>query len=651
MADTDAVPARTWDELVRQVGEPKDVLESLDELPLFFAACEGPDLIVVATNAASRAAYGKREPVGKPVADFAFTMVGQELLENYYRVFTEGKPFSAAAWRLNIDPSDPDSEIFINLAVNPWRYPDGRMRGIITWGFDVTQEILAQRTAEARAAGAEQRLAQAEQVVLDLQRNLLPGALPVLPQARLAAQYVVASTELQAGGDWFDAVPVGSGRVALVVGDVVGHGAAAAAAMAQLRTILHEALQSGQPLADAVDRLDRFAATAPSTRAATVCVAVLDPADGTLTWTARAHPPPLICAADQTVRYLRDGHGDPLGVGGSPTAPATTTLGPGEVLLLYTDGLIERPGETLDDGLVRLARVTAAAAGTHGRTVPTSLPDRLCSLTVERITRTSYADDVTVLAAHRLPACAPPLVLDGPARSDELAGLRDAVGSWLDALGGRREDHLALTLAAYEAAANVVDHAYHHQTRDGGQPGRLRLHATLDNDGRVTIQVGDDGRWRAPDGTGGGRGLALMRACTDDLRLDHRHTGTTVTLRRSIVHPTVIGQTHATRPEPGPAPHSFDVAITRRDPTVLSVRGPLDATTVHLLRTALTTHAAPGLVLDLTDVTFLASAGVQLLHEWVARDALRLVAPATSTAHQTLGLAALESLVAGPAAG
>ena len=99
MADTNAVPARTWEELVRQVGEPKDVLESLDELPFFFAACEGPDLIVVATNAASRAAYGKLEPVGKPVADFAFTMVGQELLENYYRVFAEGTPFSASAAR------------------------------------------------------------------------------------------------------------------------------------------------------------------------------------------------------------------------------------------------------------------------------------------------------------------------------------------------------------------------------------------------------------------------------------------------------------------------------------------------------------------------------------------------------------------------
>ncbi|MEU4691916.1 SpoIIE family protein phosphatase [Actinoplanes sp. NPDC023714] len=650
MADTHAVPARTWDELVRQVGEPKDVLESLDELPLFFAACEGPDLIVVAANAASRAAYDKREPVGKPVTDFAFTMVGQELLENYYRVFAEGKPFTASAWRLNLDPSDPESEILINLTVNPWRHPDGRMRGIITWGFDVTEEVLAQRTAEARATGAEQRLARAEQVVLDLQRNLLPDALPVLPQARLAAQYVVAGTELQAGGDWFDAVAVGSGQVALVVGDVVGHGAAAAAAMAQLRTILHEALQSGQPLADAVDRLDRFAATTPSTRAATVCVAVLDPADGTLTWTARAHPPPLICAADHTVRYLHDGHGDPLGIGGSPTTLATTTLGPGEVLLLYTDGLIERPGETLDDGLTRLARVTAAAAGTHGRTVPTSPPDRLCSLTVERITRTSYTDDVTVLAAHRLPAATPPFVLDVAARRDELTGLRDAVGSWLDAFGGRPDDRVALTLAAYEAAANTVDHAYHHQRHDDDHPGRLRLHATLDSDGRATIQVSDDGRWRTPDGTGGGRGLALMRACTDDMRVDQRDTGTTVTLRRSIAHPTVVGRTDTTPPEPGPAPRTFDLAITRREPTVLSVRGPIDASTVHLLRTAVTTEAGQDLVLDLTEVTFLASAGVQLLHELVARDGVRLVAPTTSTAHQTLGLAALESLIIGPTA-
>jgi anti-sigma regulatory factor (Ser/Thr protein kinase)/ABC-type transporter Mla MlaB component len=295
--------------------------------------------------------------------------------------------------------------------------------------------------------------------------------------------------------------------------------------------------------------------------------------------------------------------------------------------------------------------VAAAAAGTHGRTVPTSLPDRLCSLTVERITRTSYTDDVTVLAAHRLPTSTPPLDLDVPARRDELSGLRDAVGSWLDALGARPDDRLALTLAAYEAAANTVDHAYRRQIGNGRDPGRMRLHVTLDNDGRVTIQVSDDGHWRAPGGDGGGRGLALMRACTDDMRVDQRDTGTTVTLHRSIVHPTVVGRTDTSPPEPGPAPRSFDVAITRREPTVLSVHGPVDATTIRLLRTAVTTQTSHDLVLDLTGVTFLASAGVQLLYELVARDGLRLIAPANSTARQTLGLVALESMVDGPTIG
>ena len=141
-----------------------------------------------------------------------------------------------------------------------------------------------------------------------------------------------------------------------------------------------------------------------------------------------------------------------------------------------------------------------------------------------------------------------------------------------------------------------------------------------------------------------------MRTCTDDMRLDQRDNGTTITQQRRVVHPTVVGRTDTTPPEPGLGPRPFDIAITRRDPTMLSVRGPIDATTVHLLRTAVTTHATHNLVLDLSDVTFLASAGVQLLHELTVSDGLRLVAPPTSAAHQTLVLVALESLVTGPTA-
>ena len=254
---------------------------------------------------------------------------------------------------------------------------------------DRTAEVRARRAAQARIAGAEQKLEAAQQVLFTLQRHLLPDAVPVLPQVRLAARYLVAEAELQAGGDWFDAVPLGGGRVALVVGDVVGHGAEAAAAMARLQTVLHEALQ--QPdvdVADAVRRLDAYAARTPTTRAATVCIAVLDPTASTLTYLCRAHPaaaglptrrPHRVPAAHARRTARRTRH--------LARPPSPRKLDAGDVVLLYTDGLIERPGETVRDGLDRLARVAAAAVTDGGRTTPRSLPDRLTTLAVERITR------------------------------------------------------------------------------------------------------------------------------------------------------------------------------------------------------------------------------------------------------------------------
>ena len=117
-------------------------------------------------------------------------------------------------------------------------------------------------------------------IVAVLQEALLPAALPVLPRARIAARYLVAGQEQAAGGDWFDAIPLADGSVALVVGDVVGHGVAAAAAMGQLRAVLTELLAAEANLGTVLERADAFAARTPALRAATLALAVLDPAGG-----------------------------------------------------------------------------------------------------------------------------------------------------------------------------------------------------------------------------------------------------------------------------------------------------------------------------------------------------------------------------------
>lgn len=626
-----------WAGSVTDLGDPLAAAAVFEHSPYLLALYEGPELRVAAANRLVRSGVDV-VMVGRPLREALAEMAGQELFEVYDRVYATGRPETVHEWRLFAAQSGAVHERYFTFTLVPVRSRSGAVRGVAQYAEDVTESVLARRAAETQAAASEQRYLAAQEVVLTLQRNLLPATVPVLPGVRLAAQYVVAGAELQAGGDWFDAVAVGDGRVALVVGDVVGHGAAAAAAMAELRTVLREALRSGTPPTEAVDRLDAYAADRAATRAATVCVAVLDPADGALEHLSRAHPAPLVCGPDGATRFLDDRRAGPLGVGAGPSRSATARLAPDETVLLYSDGVVERPGEPADEGAERLARIAASAVRTQSPAVPAHVPDRLCALVVERVTRGGYVDDVTVLAAQRSAVPTAPLDRDLPAEAAALPGLREALAGWLASLGVGRDDHLALTLAAWEAASNVVDHAY------AGRPaGRLRCTAEVDGRGEVRIVVADDGRWREHAASSGGRGLGLMRALTDRVDVDHTGGGTVVDLRRRPGHPTVIGTTDA--PSAAVPVGGLDVVVTRRDPTVLEVRGPVDAGTTALLRTELARHGSGPLVLDLTRVTFLASAGVQLLFELTRGDGIRLVAGPDTPARQVLDLTGLTSLL------
>ncbi|WP_203933566.1 SpoIIE family protein phosphatase [Virgisporangium ochraceum] len=626
---------------MQRTGDPATIMEAFENAAPVLVLFEGPELVIRAANAACRKLYRREDVVGLPVREAVPAIVGQEIFEVLDRVWVEERPFLAVEWQTTFDRSDPDSEVFLTFSLVPMRHPDGTMRGIVAHAVDHTDDVLARRAAQARLAGAEQRAEAAEQVLFTLQRHLLPDVLPVLPQVRLAARYRVAEAELQAGGDWFGAVPLGHGRVALVVGDVVGHGAEAAAAMARLQTVLHEALlQPDVDIADAVARLDAYAARTPTTRAATVCVAVLDPADRTLTYLSRAHPAPLVCGADGRTRYLPATPGAPLGVRGTAPAPSTVRLDAGDLVLLYTDGLVERPGETLHDGQSRLARVAATALDTGGRIAPRSLPDRLTTLAVERITRVGYHDDVTALAAHLLPAPQQPLILDLRADPAELATVREAVTAWIGPLGLRDTDATAVMLAACEAATNVVVHAY-----ADGVPGRLGVVVDLDATGTIRMTVDDDGRWRPPTGTSGGRGIGLMRTVCDEVVIDSGAHGTRVTLCLTPGHPTVLAQDNGRAYDATPAPHAFS-AIRTDEPGQrprLAVHGSLDATTTPLLHAAVQHHNSEPLVLDLSAVSLLASAGVQLLHRLTGELPIELWAPPGTNARHILDLTDLSA--------
>jgi hypothetical protein len=210
----------------------------------------------------------------------------------------------------------------------------------------------------------DQALTEQRAIALQLQNSLLPDLR--IPDGLLAyAGYVPAQGAMSVGGDWYDLVDTGGGCVALSVGDVAGHGLAAAATMGKLRSATRaEALHTSSPI-EALTGLDRFASYLDGRPLATVAYAVLDLRSGRLRYALAGHPPPLVVRADGTTELLEDGRSPLLGVTPlEPRAEAETTLAPGDTLVVFTDGLVERPESSIDDGLEKLAARAAAASGT-----------------------------------------------------------------------------------------------------------------------------------------------------------------------------------------------------------------------------------------------------------------------------------------------
>lgn len=190
-----------------------------------------------------------------------------------------------------------------------------------------------------------------------LQAAILPGG-SALPG--VVARYLPAVGDLAVGGDWYDVVELAPHRRAVVVGDCVGHGLDPAARMGQLRSATRALLLENPSPVAALDGLDRFAATLPGAECTTMFCGVVDEAARTLTYAVAGHLPPVLLSADGSVRWLDDGRGASLAMSRRPREEVTTALDEGDVVVLYTDGLIERRGESLREGLARLSALVAA---------------------------------------------------------------------------------------------------------------------------------------------------------------------------------------------------------------------------------------------------------------------------------------------------
>ena len=209
----------------------------------------------------------------------------------------------------------------------------------------------------------------------------------------VAARYVPAVAELEVGGDWYDVVPLDERRVAVAVGDIVGRGITAAAVMGQLRSALSAVARTTDSAVEAVASLDRFAHRIEGAKATTLLYGIVDPAAGTLRYTSAGHPPALVIDVDGNARFLEDARGWPLAVTDpSRVRPeAVATVAPGSTIVLYTDGLIERRTEHLEDGLAATrVRSKRARAPARRADVPTNCSTNSWATSAATMSRSSY---------------------------------------------------------------------------------------------------------------------------------------------------------------------------------------------------------------------------------------------------------------------
>jgi PAS domain S-box-containing protein len=400
------------------------------------------------------------------------------------------------------------------------RFSDGVLVGYVGTASDI-HERKSMEESLRRVYEREHRIAET------LQRSLLPEKLPEIEGLELAARYLPAGKGAAIGGDWYDAMELRDGRVAVVVGDVVGHGLRAAAVMGELRTATRAyALVDTEP-AEIMARLNRLVVTGGGEAMATVLYLVLDRDTGEVTFTSAGHPPPLVLGPTGAPRFLEGGRSVPVGATEAVVfREGADVLEPGSTLLLYTDGLVERRDAPLED---RLAELAAAASG---RAAPgeggEGELEELCDEVVARVLeRREPADDVALLAVRPKPLTLRRVTMALPAEPDALAGLRRRLGRFLHAAGASEEEAYELTLAVSEAAGNAIEHAY------GPGDASFEVEAELSG-GEVVAAVRDRGIWREQRGDRRGRGLKIIEELTDALELTPEAGGTVVRMRRRL---------------------------------------------------------------------------------------------------------------------
>ncbi|MCX5333075.1 SpoIIE family protein phosphatase [Streptomyces sp. NBC_00140] len=461
------------------------VREVLDRVPALVALVHGTDHRLAYVNDAYVTAFGVRDP-GAPAREALPELDEIGLLPLLDQVLRSGKPRTVKSRKA----PDGHSYTFTCTPVT-----DGDTGGVLVFATDVTDH--AEAAERLRASERRQR-----ETAVTLQRSLLPQVLEEPDDLRIAATYQPGGTEAAVGGDWYDVITLGGGRTALVIGDVMGRGVRAAAVMGQLRTAVRAYARLDLPPHEILQLLDGLAAEIDANQIATCVYAIHDPNEGRLVYASAGHLPILVRDESGAVLRADEPTGPPLGTGGWMHASGSIPLGPGSTAVLYTDGLVERRDEDLDEGIASLERALSGATGT---------PQVVCDRLVRSAGVTAdHDDDVAVLVLQHPARTGPDSDLFRNAALELLGGIEAAPRARAFASGVLTswrfpaELHDLGVLAASELVANSLQH--------GTPPMRLRLRRT---DRRLIIEVtdGDDHlprRRRAEPGDESGRGIAIV---------------------------------------------------------------------------------------------------------------------------------------------
>ena len=424
---------------------------------------------------------------------------------------------------VKFDAGDASEATLVAAGVDPARPAfDGDDRSFL--------DDVAQRVSILLSAA---HLRRAEHVIaITLQNALLPDEICWDADLEIEARYQAASDLLHVGGDWYDTFRWPDGHIGLMIGDVVGHNLESAAAMGRVRS----AAAALATISDAspgrlLETIDRFARGPNGTGYATAACVVVDPATGRLVYSSAGHPPAVVVSPDGTVTRLDGARSTPLSTLQPAFRPeAETQLEAGSVVVLYSDGLVERRSQHLGLGLARLEEALAA----H-RHEPTG---RLVDTVIAAMAAGSDSqDDDIAVACFRWTPTVDRFHREIPAQGSALAGLRQDMRDWLTERGVVADHQHALLLAVGEAVTNVVDHAYHLRAAgfdpagDGGGRPTVVVEVT-DHVYHLVARVVDRGTWRPPGAHSRdrGRGTAIIEALTDHVERTSGPEGTVVTL-------------------------------------------------------------------------------------------------------------------------